>query len=495
MGVPPVPYQTPVSDNKGILTSPWADWFRQILANIGGGSSGTGTVTSVGLSMPADFTVTNSPVTTSGTLIAARNNQVANTVFAGPSTGSPNAPTYRALVGADLPPPSASTLGGVNSAAAVTHQWVNSISTAGLPALSQPAFSDISGNVAISQGGTGQTTQQAAIDALTGTQSAGEYLRSDGTHATLSAIQAADVPTLNQNTTGTASNVTGTVAIAHGGTGQTTQQAAINALTGTQSSGKYLRSDGTNASLASIVAADVPTLNQNTTGTAANITATSNSTLTTLGSLSLPGTQVTGNIAGNAANVTGTVAVANGGTGQTSYTNGQLLIGNTTGNTLAKSTLTAGSNITITNGAGTITIASTAGSAPANSEHWVKQFSSRASTNTTCLIFVSVVNNIGSDITYATSATLGDTWTINTAGRYSMTLQEVLSTQCAITVNSTSLTTLPSIPQCVATTTFPANGGQIHADAYLSAGDVVRCQAGALSGGNAQQYFRIVRIG
>ena len=55
------------------------------------------------------------------------------------------------------------------------------------------------------------------------------------------------------------------------------------------------------------------------------------------------------------------LGVAQGGTGQTSYTNGQLLIGNSTGNTLAKSTLTAGSGITITNGAGTITIASTGG--------------------------------------------------------------------------------------------------------------------------------------
>jgi hypothetical protein len=119
------------------------------------------------------------------------------------------------------------------------------------------------------------------------------------------------------NISGNAANVTGTVAIANGGTGQTTQQAAINALTGTQSSGKYLRSDGTNASLASIQAADVPTLNQNTTGTAANITATTNSTLTTLSALSLPGSQVSGNISGNAANVTGTVAIANGGSGQT----------------------------------------------------------------------------------------------------------------------------------------------------------------------------------
>jgi len=53
------------------------------------------------------------------------------------------------------------------------------------------------------------------------------------------------------------------------------------------------------------------------------------------------------------------VAVADGGTGQTSYTNGQLLIGNSTGNTLTKATLTAGSNISITNGAGSITIAAT----------------------------------------------------------------------------------------------------------------------------------------
>jgi hypothetical protein len=47
---------------------------------------------------------------------------------------------------------------------------------------------------------------------------------------------------------------------------------------------------------------------------------------------------------------------ASGGTGQSTYTDGQLLIGNTTGNTLSKATLTAGSNITITNGAGSITI-------------------------------------------------------------------------------------------------------------------------------------------
>ncbi len=53
--------------------------------------------------------------------------------------------------------------------------------------------------------------------------------------------------------------------------------------------------------------------------------------------------------------------VINGGTGQTSYTDGQLLIGNSTGNTLTKATLTAGTNVTITNAAGAITIAATGG--------------------------------------------------------------------------------------------------------------------------------------
>ena len=65
------------------------------------------------------------------------------------------------------------------------------------------------------------------------------------------------------------------------------------------------------------------------------------------------------NTTGTAGGLSSTLAVDSGGTGQTSYTNGQLLIGNSTGNTLTKATLTAGSNITVTNDAGSITIAST----------------------------------------------------------------------------------------------------------------------------------------
>lgn len=54
-----------------------------------------------------------------------------------------------------------------------------------------------------------------------------------------------------------------------------------------------------------------------------------------------------------------TIATGYGGTGQTSYTDGQLLIGNTATGSLSKATLTAGAGVTITNGNGTISIAAT----------------------------------------------------------------------------------------------------------------------------------------
>lgn len=92
---------------------------------------------------------------------------------------------------------------------------------------------------------------------------------------TFRAVVAADIPTLNQNTTGTASNVTGTVAIANGGTGQTSRQNAMDALAGAVTSGQYLRGNGTDVVMSAIQAGDVPTLNQNTTGSAATFTSTS----------------------------------------------------------------------------------------------------------------------------------------------------------------------------------------------------------------------------
>lgn len=66
----------------------------------------------------------------------------------------------------------------------------------------------VSGTLPIANGGTGETSRQAAMDALAGAVTSGQYLRGNGTDVVMSAIQAADVPTLNQNTTGNAATAT-----------------------------------------------------------------------------------------------------------------------------------------------------------------------------------------------------------------------------------------------------------------------------------------------
>jgi hypothetical protein len=83
-----------------------------------GNGNGNGTVTSVGLSLPAQFNVSGSPVTGSGTLSAGWASENANVVFAGASSGSAAAPTFRALVAADIPTLNQNTTG--NAATATT---------------------------------------------------------------------------------------------------------------------------------------------------------------------------------------------------------------------------------------------------------------------------------------------------------------------------------------------------------------------------------------
>jgi hypothetical protein len=126
-------------------------------------------------------------------------------------------------------------------------------------------------------------------------------------------------PLTSSNVAITGGSITGItdLAVADGGTGASTAAAALNNLLPNQASAntKYLQSDGTNASWDAITV--------------------------------------------STSDITGTLAVLNGGTGQTSYTDGQLLIGNSTGNTLTKASLTAGSGVTITPGAGSISIAFT----------------------------------------------------------------------------------------------------------------------------------------
>jgi hypothetical protein len=137
-----------------------------------------------------------------------------------------------------------------------------------------------------------------------------------------------------KNTVSLTAGVNGTLPIANGGTGATTAGAALTAL------GAYpaANPDGytSNTGTVTSVAATVP-----------SIFSISGSPITSSGTLAMT-------YSGTA------LPVANGGTGITSApTNGQLLIGNGTGYTA--STLTAGTNITITNSSGGITIASSGG--------------------------------------------------------------------------------------------------------------------------------------
>lgn len=75
-----------------------------------------GTVTSVALSLPSFITVTGSPVTSSGTLTGTLATQSANTIFAGPTTGSPAAPTFRTLVADDIPTITSTKISDFNEA-------------------------------------------------------------------------------------------------------------------------------------------------------------------------------------------------------------------------------------------------------------------------------------------------------------------------------------------------------------------------------------------
>lgn len=71
---------------------------------VNSGSAGSGTVTSVGLSLPSSIlSVSGSPIIAAGTLTGTLQTQIANTVWAGPTTGAAAQPTFRALVASDIP--------------------------------------------------------------------------------------------------------------------------------------------------------------------------------------------------------------------------------------------------------------------------------------------------------------------------------------------------------------------------------------------------------
>jgi hypothetical protein len=183
------------------------------------------------------------------------------------------------------------------------------------------------------------------------------------------------------------------------------------------------------------------------------------------------------------------VGVAYGGTGQSSYTNGQLLIGNTTGSTLAKATLTApAAGVTITNGAGSITfglandlaalegLGSTGIAVRTGADAWAQR-SVAAGTN----VQVTNGDGVSGDPTIASTATAVNTQTAS----YTLVLADAGKVVEMNVGSANNLTVPPNSSVAFPTGTF-VNLGQYGAGAttiVAGAGVTIRNRNGLALGG------------
>jgi hypothetical protein len=188
-----------------------------------GATANTGTVTSVAASAGSGISVSGSPITSSGTLTITNTDlgssqsifkNIANSAGTTQFSAGSNSDTIRfagsgaASVSFDVATKTVtvSTSGGAGTVTSV--------------GLSLPTMFSVSGSPV-----TGSGTLTATLASQTANT---VFAAPNGTAGapTFRALVAADIPTLNQNTTGTAANVTGTVALANGGTGSTTAAGA-----------------------------------------------------------------------------------------------------------------------------------------------------------------------------------------------------------------------------------------------------------------------------
>ncbi len=316
------------SAKLNIFKSGSASWTGCYIDNIQleiGTSSGGGTtgVTSVnGLTGAVNVVAgSNVTVTTSGTSISIA------------STGGGGSGTVTSFSSGSLSPLFSASV-------------ANSTTTPALSfALSNASGYSWFGNASGSSGAPSYNTSVIPYQMLGsgGTNTSGQYLGSDGDWHTYSAGSSYTftAPLVNTSGTVSASNATSTAV----GVASFPTSGGLIASSGAVSEAQPITTIGSGLSLSSGTLSATGgggsgTVNSGTSGQVAYYAST--------------GTAVSGE-----SNVT----VAQGGTGNTTYTDGQLLIGDTSTTGLDKATLTAGSNVTITNGHGSITIAATAGSA------------------------------------------------------------------------------------------------------------------------------------
>ena len=184
-------------------------------------AGGGGTVYSVGLVMPSIFTVTNSPVTTTGNLTATLNTQLANVVFAGPSSGGVNTPTFRALVAADLPLSANAPLSyaagvfshNISGAVAGTYNNVTVDTYGHVTGGSNVSYGTVTsvaasfGGSAVTIGGSPITTSGTLAFAWAGTSA--QYVAGDGSLITFPTIPTGTVTSVGASITGAAIGITG----------------------------------------------------------------------------------------------------------------------------------------------------------------------------------------------------------------------------------------------------------------------------------------------